>query len=559
MQFTGEWWWRHEFDAATLGMTIFIWTAELAAKGLGFTAMKMNGRVTTVEQAFSADQRLISATDVTGKITYCNSEFIRISGYSEQELLGNPHNLVRHPEMPAAVFGVMWQYLRAGKSWMGVVKNRCKNGDFYWVSAYVTPILDHGKVVGYESVRVKPTREQVERAQKLYDRIKAGQNPVPQSTKIAYYAKTLRAPVVAASLAVIAIQMGTDFVAEAVAATVIIGAGLWSKISLESTLKGVIGRNPNAFSDPISALAYSDTFGPEAQLEMVLISEDARLRTALTRLSDLANQVSESAAHTSLLSKQTERALVDQRSETDMTATAMTEMTASIAEVAGNVQQTANEAQTASSLAAQGDKVAQSTRGAIEALTSTVSKISDAVDTLAGETQQIMAAAGIIQSIADQTNLLALNAAIEAARAGEQGRGFAVVADEVRSLASKTRESTLQIQSVIETLKTGADEAVSVARLGISEAETGLRQVISTQNALQGIRDAVDRISAMSLQMAAASEQQSHVSEDISQQINNFASTVDRTADDARTAVDCGTELEQSAQGLQALVERFNR
>ncbi len=521
--------------------------------------MKINRRVPPAEQVFSADQRLISATDVTGKITYCNSEFIRISGYSEQELLGSPHKLVRHPDMPAAVFSVMWQYLRAGKSWMGVVKNRCKNGDFYWVSAYVTPILDHGKVVGYESVRVKPTREQVERAQKLYDRIRAGQNPVPQSTKIAYYSKMLIAPVVTASLAVIAIQMGTDFVAEAVAATVIIGAGFWSKISLESTLKGIIDRNPNAFSDPISALAYSDTFGPEAQLEMVLISEDARLRTALTRLSDLANQVSESAAHTSLLSKQTEHALVNQRSETDMTATAMTEMTASIAEVAGNVQQTANEAQTASSLAAQGDKVAQSTRGAIEALSSTVSKISNAVDSLAGETQQITAAAGIIQSIADQTNLLALNAAIEAARAGEQGRGFAVVADEVRSLASKTRESTLQIQSVIKTLKMGADEAVSVARLGISEAETGLQQVISTQHALQGIRDAVDRISAMSLQMAAASEQQAHVSEDISQQINNVASTVDRTTDDARTAVACGTELEQFSQGLQALVERFNR
>ncbi|MFP5423017.1 MAG: methyl-accepting chemotaxis protein [Gammaproteobacteria bacterium] len=521
--------------------------------------MRSNGKVTTVEQTFAADQRLISSTDTTGKITYCNSEFVRISGYSEEELIGSPHNLVRHPDMPAAVFGVMWQYLKAGKSWMGIVKNRCKNGDFYWVSAYVTPIMDNGRLVGYESVRVKPTREQIERAQKLYGRIRAGQNPIPQSKTVAYYAKSLAAPVVAAGFAVAAIDLGSDLVASTVAAAVIIGAGLWSKLSLESTLKGIIGSTPNAFADPISALAYSEAFGPAAQLEMVLISEDARLRTALTRLSDLASQVAESATHSSSLSSQTESALVSQRAETDMTAAAMTEMAASIAEVAGNVQQTANEAQTASNLAAQGDEVAKSTHRAIEALASTVSKISDAVDTLAGETQQIMSAAGIIQSIADQTNLLALNAAIEAARAGELGRGFAVVADEVRSLASKTRESTLHIQSVIETLKTGADDAVSVARLGISEADSGLQQVINTQNALKGIREAVERISAMSLQMAAASEEQAHVSEDISHQINNVAATVERTSDDARSAVTCGRELEQSAQGLQSLVERFNR
>lgn len=109
--------------------------------------MRTSRPVTNVEQTFSEGQRLISTTDLTGKITYCNKEFIKISGYSEAELLGSPHNLVRHPDMPAAIFGVMWGYLKAGKSWMGVVKNRCKNGDFYWVSAYVTPILEDGRLL----------------------------------------------------------------------------------------------------------------------------------------------------------------------------------------------------------------------------------------------------------------------------------------------------------------------------------------------------------------------------------------------------------------------------
>ncbi|MCY1425330.1 Methyl-accepting chemotaxis protein McpU [compost metagenome] len=134
-----------------------------------------------------------------------------------------------------------------------------------------------------------------------------------------------------------------------------------------------------------------------------------------------------------------------------------------------------------------------------------------------------------------------------------------MVADEVRALAAKTRHSTVQIQGIIENLRSGADEAVSIASLGIHEAEQGVAQVLEAQRALQGIRAAVERISDMSQQMAAASQEQSSVAEEVSEQINNVASTVQATARNANAAASRGTELESISSGLRALVERFNR
>ena len=115
--------------------------------------MKNNRSVTQREQQFAPDVKLISGTDLQGVITHCNDGFEKISGFSRDELVGQHHNIVRHPDMPKEAFEVMWQHLKAGLPWMGMVKNRCKNGDFYWVSAYVTPITEGGQVVGYESVR----------------------------------------------------------------------------------------------------------------------------------------------------------------------------------------------------------------------------------------------------------------------------------------------------------------------------------------------------------------------------------------------------------------------
>ena len=136
--------------------------------------MRTNLPVTDVEHTFDIDQFIVSKTDTKGIITYCNRLFVEMAGYEEDELLGKPHNIVRHPDMPEAAFADLWRTVQAGQEWNGIVKNRCKNGDYYWVDAQVTPSFNRsGDIVGYMSVRRKPTQDQIDQASALYAQMRA--------------------------------------------------------------------------------------------------------------------------------------------------------------------------------------------------------------------------------------------------------------------------------------------------------------------------------------------------------------------------------------------------
>ncbi|MCB1922798.1 MAG: PAS domain-containing protein, partial [Gammaproteobacteria bacterium] len=139
--------------------------------------MKKNLPVTQNERVLAEGTELVSATDTKGRITHANPAFVEISGFAEDELVGSNHNIVRHPDMPPAAFQNLWDTLKRGRPWMGVVKNRCKSGDHYWVDAFVTPSLDGDDIVGYESVRVAPQRATVARAEALYKTLSGGNRP----------------------------------------------------------------------------------------------------------------------------------------------------------------------------------------------------------------------------------------------------------------------------------------------------------------------------------------------------------------------------------------------
>lgn len=138
--------------------------------------MRLNTPVSNIEYELSDTETIVSTTDLQGNITYANPYFIQVSGFTEEELIGAPQNILRHPDMPVEAFADFWATLKDGLPWTGMVKNRRKNGDFYWVLANVTPVMENGRPVGYMSVRTKPSRQQVDEATALYQQIRNG-NP----------------------------------------------------------------------------------------------------------------------------------------------------------------------------------------------------------------------------------------------------------------------------------------------------------------------------------------------------------------------------------------------
>ncbi|MVW75461.1 PAS domain-containing protein [Pseudomonas sp. R-22-3w-18] len=522
--------------------------------------MKINLPVSGRQVEFPASANILSTTDAKGVITYVNSDFIGISGFAESQLLGKSHNVVRHPDMPPAAFAHMWQTLKAGQSWMGLVKNRCQNGDHYWVSAYATPVLQDGQLLEYQSVRTRASAEQVAAAEALYAQLRAGKTP-----------RTLRPPRLAPGP-----RQALSNAALGLACCLSLGlAGVldWGQAALLSGLLAVLQggwllhslrpldllvRKARGIADnPLSQLLYtgrSDAFG---QIDFALHMLKAETRAVVGRMADSARELRQEAAELVAAVDGSNSASVQQQGETAQVVSAIGQLACSVQEVARNAQLTAAAASLVNQETDRGLQMVELTRQQIDGLAGEVQHSSAVIHQLERHGLEINQVLAVIQGIAEQTNLLALNAAIEAARAGEAGRGFAVVADEVRGLASRTQESTAQIQQTIETLRASTAQAVQAMQRSHSQAGASVEQAMQAAQALDGINQRVAEISDMSVQIAAAVEQQSAVGDSIQRNLDGIRQATDGTvvaSDQSRNAADHVAGL---AERLQLLAEQF--
>lgn len=521
--------------------------------------MKKNFPVTDREIAFTTEQRIISSTDTRGIITACNDTFVDISGFSQDELLGKSHNIVRHPEMPEAAFADLWQNIKAGNAWMGVVKNRCKSGDYYWVDAFVTPLLKDDKVEGYESVRISPEPATVKRATALYARLNAGK------AAFGKFRPGLRAALVAA----VTVMQGIILVATAVSGltswTVIPGVLVatallaWPVVSLVlRPLATAAARCRTLYDNPLARYVYTGRHDDLGQLLLVEKFLVAKNTTVMQRTDFSAAELNASAVELLDVMGAANDALARQQHETDMVATAMTEMTATVQEIAKNTSRAANASDEVGAETKNGQRVVSETVSSMHSLAGEVERVSGVIDALKQDSISIGSVIETISGIAEQTNLLALNAAIEAARAGEQGRGFAVVADEVRALAGNTQRSTEEIRQMIGRLQTTADSAMSAMIDGRKRALEGVEHAGKAGEALAAITAKVETIQDMNTQIASAAEELSMVSSEINRNIVEISQAAYETTTGAGQSIAAGRGLASLASNLRSMVRQFS-
>lgn len=341
--------------------------------------------------------------------------------------------------------------------------------------------------------------------------------------------------------------------------SILVGSGAAFIIirSLLKSIRSAVKVAETISSGDLSQEVESHSNDEMGQLLNALSTMRNNLYNMVTQMNDSSSQLAAASEELAAVSEETSQNISNQQSEVEQGATAINQMTATIQEVARNAASTSDTAQSTNTATVDGQNIVKQTVASINKLSGEIENASSVIHELESHSENIGGVLDVIKNIAEQTNLLALNAAIEAARAGEQGRGFAVVADEVRTLASRTQESTQEIESMIEKLQSGSRLAVKAMDASSKQAELSVEQANTAGSALQTITESVSLISDMSTQIATAAEEQSTVADEINRNITSVSDLGTQTSAGAHQTTATSEELARLAVSLQELIAQF--
>ncbi|HHT2976753.1 TPA: methyl-accepting chemotaxis protein [Enterobacter hormaechei] len=473
--------------------------------------------VTQNEYPLDDDTTLMSTTDLHSYMTHTNDTFVQVSGFTLQELLGQPHNIVRHPDMPKAAFADMWYTLQKGEPWSGIVKNRRKNGDHYWVRANAVPMVRNGQMTGYMSIRTRATEDEVVAVEPLYKALNEGRSKKRIHKGLVvrkgWLGKLPAMPLrwrVRSVMAVLFAVMAATLVASAagwaslVAAAVVMLLGtLVFEQQIVRPVENVARqalRVATGERNSVQHLSRSDELG----LTLRAVGQLGLMCRWL--INDVSSQVMSVRDGSDRLAQGNE----DLNDRTRQTVANVQQTVATMNQMAASVQSN-------SETAAEVDKLSMAASSAATQGGTVMQTVVKTMDDIADSTQRIGSITSLINDIAFQTNILALNAAVEAARAGEQGKGFAVVAGEVRHLASRSANAANDIRKLIDA--------------SASKVQSGADQVHAAGRTMDDIVEQVKNVTQLIAQISHATSEQATGLTELTRAVAELDSITQKNAD----------------------------
>lgn len=528
--------------------------------------MRVNTPVTQRPVEVPAHSNILSTTNSKGQITHINAEFEAISGFNRAELIGQPHNIVRHPDMPRAAYEHMWQHLKAGKSWLGAVKNRCKNGDHYWVRAYAVPIFDgQGNIAEIQSVRSQLDTAVQRRAERLYaplcqQQSSSGQVSLPALRRS--MSLSLRLSLLSTLLILVSGLLPLwlpSMPLQLLSVLLLAAGGALLSWRITQPLRRTLQRARTIIDDPLTEKIFTGRLDDIGSLELVMTRQEAELDAVLKRFDDLSSQLDQGIRSARQSTTRATDCVDQQADETETIAAATEEMSATAADVAQQAVTMLDEVQQGQSMLTDGQNMSREGRAGMEKMLAELQQAVAAISQLTQSGNGVLASLSVISDITEQTNLLALNASIEAARAGDAGRGFAVVADEVRSLARRTKDVTATIGDTLNVFQktiTGVTSAMTRCNelAGVAVANA----VRSDQMLTQLNRNFINITDACTLTSTTVDQQRqatAEISEKISR-INQLAADASELSVASQQAV---ADINQQSQQVMALINRLRQ
>ncbi len=499
----------------------------------------------------STQQQLIYITDKQGQYVYVNDAFCQLLGFDEQELLSLDSHKLTHPDMPKSIIRELSSTLNNGLSWQGVLRIQNNQGENIWLDSFITPQYQQGEIVGYQSISNVANNVIAQRANKLYDAIN-------QKRSLATFELTKNHKFIFLVILTLFSQYFI-FTELGITTSLLVAFGALAPIAVfwqDIIPTALRAQNMQSMYDSISRKVYFGK-GTASIFDFNFSLIKTKLKAILERTLDAATPIKVIMQNVTSEVTTTRENLAHQKSEMEQLTIAMEKMNFSTSKIAQNTMSAAADLDNTFEQCEEAQKGIFHTTDKIRDLAKEVEAASASADLLTESANNVGALMEDIQSIADQTNLLALNAAIEAARAGEHGRGFAVVADEVRNLSSRTQDSAKEIHNRLTSMLTTINEWVELMLKNKNDAEFCVQTAESSNEKIERVVKSVQSVMDSANQIANSAEAQSTISNEINNHINMVHQALEQTWSQTDSVTEQMSALEQSVKDIANVANTF--